>query len=41
MAVRLSIKEREEDIARKYLGGKGLGAYLLYKHLKPNTDPLD
>jgi len=30
----------EESIARKYLGGKGLGAYLLYKHLKPQTDPL-
>ncbi|MBA7673839.1 putative oxidoreductase YdhV [subsurface metagenome] len=35
------IKDLDEGIARKYLGGKGLGAYLLYKHLKPDTDPLD
>jgi len=31
----------KEDIARKYLGGKGLGAYFLYQYLKPNTDPYD
>ena len=31
----------EEDVARKYLGGKGLGAYLLYNHLKAGTDPFD
>ena len=34
-------EELKEDIARKYVGGKGLGAYLLYKHLKPHTDPYD
>ena len=33
-------KDLDEDIARKYLGGKGLGAYLLYRHLKPDTNPL-
>ena len=33
-------KDLDEDIARKYLGGKGLGAHLLYKHLKPDTNPL-
>jgi len=38
---KVSIEKLDGDIARKYLGGKGLGAYLLYKHLKPNTDPLD
>ncbi len=31
----------EEEIARNYLGGKGLGAYLLYRSLPPNTDPYD
>lgn len=34
-------RDLDEGIARKYLGGKGLGAYLLYKHLKPATDPMD
>ena len=29
----------EEEIARKYLGGKGLGAYLLYRSMRPHTDP--
>lgn len=29
----------EEEIARKYLGGKGLGAYLLYNNVSPDTDP--
>lgn len=33
------IFELSEDILRKFLGGKGLGAYLLYKNLKPKTDP--
>jgi len=33
------IENLEEEIARKYLGGKGLGAYLLYNNLGPNTDP--
>ena len=28
------------DVLRKYIGGRGLGAYLLYKGVKPNTDPL-
>ncbi|RLC03612.1 MAG: hypothetical protein DRI57_28960 [Deltaproteobacteria bacterium] len=36
----IDIQELDESIARKYIGGKGLGAYLLYKHLKPGTDPL-
>jgi aldehyde:ferredoxin oxidoreductase len=37
----ISVQELEEDIARKYLGGKGLGAYLLYGHLPPHTSPYD
>ncbi len=28
-----------EETAKKYIGGKGLGAYLLYRHLRPGTDP--
>lgn len=34
-------QELTEEVARKYLGGKGLGAYLLYQHLKPHIDPYD
>jgi len=29
-----------EDVVRAFIGGKGLGAYLLHKLLKPGTDPL-
>ena len=36
----IDIQELSESIAKKYIGGKGLGAHLLYKHLKPGTDPL-
>lgn len=38
---RVSVEELGEGIARKYLGGKGLGAYLLYRSLSPHTDPYD
>ncbi len=38
---RVATEELPEETARKYLGGKGLGAYLLYKHLQPGTDPYD
>lgn len=35
---------REEDLdwdaARDFIGGRGLGAYYLFKHLAPGTDPL-
>lgn len=34
-------KEIEEEILRKYIGGRGLAAYLLYTHLKKNIDPFD
>jgi len=30
----------ELDIVKNFVGGKGLGAYLLYKYLEPATDPL-
>jgi len=37
-----SIKEEHvpTEITEKYIGGKGLGAYYLYKELKPKIDPL-
>ena len=28
------------EIVKYFIGGKGLGAYLLYKYLEPGTDPL-
>ena len=34
------IEEVSEEIYRKYLGGYGLGAYYIYKHIKPDCDPL-
>ncbi|MCJ7806128.1 MAG: aldehyde:ferredoxin oxidoreductase, partial [Clostridia bacterium] len=33
-------KELEEEIYQDYLGGKGLGSYLLMKMLPPGVDPL-
>ena len=30
----------EESIARKFIGGRGLGAYILFNELKPDIDPL-
>ena len=33
------ITDLEEDVAKKYLGGKGIGAYLLYRYLRAYTDP--
>jgi len=43
--VDLSKKETAEEaldseIYKKFIGGKGLGAYLLYRELKASTDPL-
>lgn len=35
------VDDLEESIARKYLGGKALGAYLLLRHLRLKTDPYD
>lgn len=34
-----TVTELSEETARAYLGGKGIGAYFLYKELKPGTDP--
>ena len=32
--------EVEPEVIRKFIGGKGIGAYFLYTLLKPKTDPL-
>lgn len=37
----VSIEDLSEITARKYLGGKGLGAYLLYSLQKPGTSPYE
>ncbi|MBN1315369.1 MAG: hypothetical protein JXA42_07875, partial [Anaerolineales bacterium] len=29
------IEELPEEVYRKYLGGYGLGAYYIYKHIEP------
>ncbi|HWJ03798.1 MAG TPA: aldehyde ferredoxin oxidoreductase N-terminal domain-containing protein, partial [Verrucomicrobiae bacterium] len=34
------VEEVKEEILRKYLGGKGLGSYLLLNYVAPGTDPL-
>ncbi|MHB8764995.1 MAG: aldehyde ferredoxin oxidoreductase family protein [Deferrisomatales bacterium] len=36
---RTRVEPLPEGLARKYLGGKGLGAHLLYRHLAPGTEP--
>jgi len=35
-----SIEEINEEILHLYLGGRGLGAYLVYTEVPPDTDPL-
>ncbi len=35
-----TVKEIAPDIYSKFVGGKGLGAYLLYQELQPRCDPL-
>jgi len=37
---RVKTVEVGEDVIKAFIGGKGLGAYLLYRWLKPGTDPL-
>lgn len=36
----VSTKEIPDEIIHKYLGGRGVNAYLLYNHIKKNTDAL-
>ena len=33
-------KRFKEDIVKSFIGGKGIGAYILYKELKSKTDLL-
>ena len=33
------VEEISPEIIRKYIGGRGLGAYLLYKSMPPKADP--
>jgi len=35
------IDDLDEDMARKFIGGKAMGAYLLLSHLPAKTDPYD
>lgn len=35
-----SVKEIHEEIFQKYLGGRGLGYYLLLQEVRPGIDPL-
>jgi aldehyde:ferredoxin oxidoreductase len=35
-----TIEEIDEKILHRYLGGRGLGAYLIYTEVPPHTDPL-
>src|SRR5258706_619137 len=34
------VEELPEEVYRQYLGGYGLGAYLMWKHFPAGTDPL-
>ena len=34
------VEEISSDVYTKFVGGKGLGAYLLYREVAPRTDPL-
>lgn len=35
-----AVEELPESVYRDYLGGKGLGTYLLLRELEPGIDPL-
>ena len=37
---KISVESLEEDVARKYIGGRGLSAKILFDELKPGIDPL-
>ena len=38
---RVSWEPLSEDVLRRFIGGTGLGAYLLYRHCPPHIDPLN
>ena len=35
-----SVEAIDESVYRQFLGGYGLGAYLMWKHFPAGTDPL-
>ena len=37
---KIETKPIPKELRRKFLGGRGLDMYLLYKHTKPGVDPL-
>ncbi len=37
---KISVRQMDEAVYQKYVGGIGLGAYILYTELPPRTDPL-
>jgi len=37
---KIEVQSLSEDVYEKYLGGLGIASYLLFKYLKPKTDPL-
>ena len=37
---RVTVSETPRDLVRKFVGGRGLNMYYLYKYLKPGTDAL-
>ena len=37
---KIEIKDIDYDMAKKWLGGRGIGVKILYDNLKPKTDPL-
>ena len=37
----IKIEETPWNVVRNVIGGKGLGAWYLYKNLEPKTPPLD
>jgi aldehyde:ferredoxin oxidoreductase len=36
----VSYEELPDTIIRKFIGGKGLGYYLIFREVPPGTDPL-
>ncbi len=36
----INIETVDEDLLKKFLGGRGLGAYLVYQEVSPHSDPL-
>lgn len=37
---KVTYEELPDEVIRKFIGGKGLGYYIIYKEVPPGTDPL-